>query len=142
MRWKHSLSISAAVHLALAAASRLTPPVLPLIVRTPYLSTWLGDARNPPWSQWPMFYEGQGVCLHVHMPRASTERLCCVSLLFFSVTLRIGLLSLPIPADWTLSSRLRPRHRKCPSALGQAPRLLGPCFSRVCLSDSLCTPCF
>ncbi|SLM41031.1 Domain of unknown function DUF1793 [Lasallia pustulata] len=42
-------------------ASRLTPPVLPLIVRNPYLSTWLSDAREPPWSRWPMFWTGQEV---------------------------------------------------------------------------------
>ena len=30
---------------ALSAASTLTPPVLPLVVRSPYLSTWLGNAR-------------------------------------------------------------------------------------------------
>ncbi|KAI5196107.1 hypothetical protein AUEXF2481DRAFT_43771 [Aureobasidium subglaciale EXF-2481] len=41
------------------AASSLTPPVLPLIVRNPYLSTWLGNARDKPWSKWPMFYTGE-----------------------------------------------------------------------------------
>ncbi|KAL1881136.1 hypothetical protein VTK73DRAFT_4583 [Phialemonium thermophilum] len=43
---------------ALASASTLTPPVLPLIVRNPYLSTWLGNARNAPWEDWPMFWTG------------------------------------------------------------------------------------
>ena len=49
------------VYLALisAEASRLTPPVLPLIVRNPYLSTWLPNARDAPWEQWPMFWAGQ-----------------------------------------------------------------------------------
>lgn len=47
-----------------ASASMLTPPVLPLIVRNPYLSTWLGDAREAPWSKWPMFWTGQEVSLH------------------------------------------------------------------------------
>lgn len=42
-------------------ASTLTPPVLPLVVRNPYLSTWLADAREVPWSKWPMFYTGQSV---------------------------------------------------------------------------------
>ncbi|KAL8737120.1 MAG: hypothetical protein Q9181_002014 [Wetmoreana brouardii] len=42
-----------------ALASTLTPPVLPLIVRNPYLSTWLGDARSPPWHEWPMFWTGE-----------------------------------------------------------------------------------
>lgn len=41
--------------------STLTPPVLPLIVRNPYLSTWLGDARHEPWKKWPMFYTGEEV---------------------------------------------------------------------------------
>lgn len=44
-----------------SAASTLTPPVLPLIVRNPYLSTWLANARDEPWSKWPMFYTGQSV---------------------------------------------------------------------------------
>ncbi|MCJ1238832.1 hypothetical protein MMC14_006823 [Varicellaria rhodocarpa] len=41
--------------------SKLTPPVLPLIVRNPYLSTWLNNARDPPWTKWPMFWTGQEV---------------------------------------------------------------------------------
>lgn len=44
-----------------AAASSLTPPILPLIVRNPYLSTWLANAREEPWTRWPMFYTGQSV---------------------------------------------------------------------------------
>lgn len=40
-------------------ASRLTPPVLPLIVRNPYLSAWLPDARGKPWESWPMFWTGE-----------------------------------------------------------------------------------
>ena len=47
----------------LANASRLTPPILPLIVRNPYLSTWLQDAREAPWSSWPMFWTGEEVQL-------------------------------------------------------------------------------
>ncbi|OIW30008.1 DUF1793-domain-containing protein [Coniochaeta ligniaria NRRL 30616] len=46
---------------ALASASTLTPPVLPLLVRNPYLSTWLGNARNAPWEDWPMFWTGAHV---------------------------------------------------------------------------------
>lgn len=42
-------------------ASTLNPPVLPLIVRNPYLSTWLQDARGAPWERWPMFWTGQEV---------------------------------------------------------------------------------
>ncbi|KAI9679854.1 MAG: hypothetical protein M1817_004868 [Caeruleum heppii] len=46
-------------------ASLLTPPVLPLVVRNPYLSVWLANARDAPWSAWPMFYEGQEIGLSV-----------------------------------------------------------------------------
>ncbi|KAI4126135.1 MAG: hypothetical protein LQ338_003905 [Usnochroma carphineum] len=59
MRW---LTVAAAAGSALSLsvqASKLTPPVLPLIVRNPYLSTWLGDARKPPWHEWPMFWTGE-----------------------------------------------------------------------------------
>jgi hypothetical protein len=55
------LTAVAASVLSGAQASSLTPPVLPLIVRNPYLSTWLGNARDVPWSKWPMFYTGQEV---------------------------------------------------------------------------------
>ncbi|KAK7749859.1 hypothetical protein SLS53_000440 [Cytospora paraplurivora] len=44
----------------LATASTLTPPVLPLIVRNPYLSTWV-QSRNAPWEQWPIFWTGHSV---------------------------------------------------------------------------------
>lgn len=55
-------SIAAAIVLATAGhASTLTPPVLPLVIRNPYLSVWLDNAREEPWTRWPMFYEGQGV---------------------------------------------------------------------------------
>lgn len=58
---------AAASLLSLTNASTLTPPVLPLVVRNPYLSTWLADARDPPWSKWPMFYTGSsvGICIHL-----------------------------------------------------------------------------
>lgn len=56
-----SVLAAAASLLSLVAASTLTPPVLPLIVRNPYLSTWLDDARDVPWSKWPMFYTGNSV---------------------------------------------------------------------------------
>ena len=41
------------------SASTLTPPILPLIVRNPYLNTWLQDAREAPWNRWPMFWTGE-----------------------------------------------------------------------------------
>ena len=44
-------------------ASKLKPPVLPLAVRNPYLSTWLGSARDTPWDKWPMFWTGEEVRL-------------------------------------------------------------------------------
>lgn len=43
---------------AVAHASVLTPPVLPLVIRSPYLSTWLGHARDNPWEHWPIFWTG------------------------------------------------------------------------------------
>ena len=56
-----TIAAAAASLLASAEASTLTPPVLPLIVRNPYLSTWLANAREEPWSKWPMFYTGSSV---------------------------------------------------------------------------------
>lgn len=71
-----SLAVLAAIVglVAVSAASSLTPPVLPLIVRNPYLSTWLGNARDAPWSEWPMFYTGQevGLSLMAHVPSEGT----------------------------------------------------------------------
>lgn len=57
-----------------AYASVLTPPVLPLIVRNPYLSTWLGNARDDPWSKWPMFYTGEemGFSILASVPESTT----------------------------------------------------------------------
>ncbi|KAF2860716.1 glutaminase A L-glutamine amidohydrolase [Piedraia hortae CBS 480.64] len=46
---------------SLVHASSLTPPILPLIVRGPYLSTWLDNARDVPWSRWPMFYNRESI---------------------------------------------------------------------------------
>lgn len=51
----------AALLASAASASTLQPPVLPLIVRNPYLSTWLQNAREEPWSEWPMFWTGADV---------------------------------------------------------------------------------
>ncbi|KAF6835828.1 hypothetical protein CPLU01_04105 [Colletotrichum plurivorum] len=57
-----------------ASASSLTPPVLPLIVRNPYLSTWLGNARDAPWEHWPMFWTGSSVGFSVmaSVPESNT----------------------------------------------------------------------
>lgn len=54
-----SAVLTALLFVFLVEASRLTPPVLPLIVRNPYLSTWLPNARAEPWSEWPMFWFGE-----------------------------------------------------------------------------------
>ena len=55
-------------------ASKLTPPVVPLTVRTPYLSTWLGDARISPWNKWPMFWTGEEVrCYAVRSKHCCTD---------------------------------------------------------------------
>lgn len=43
-----------------AAASSLQPPVLPLVVRNPYLSLWF-DSRAAPFDNWPFFWNGQTV---------------------------------------------------------------------------------
>ncbi len=57
MRFRFGLLALAAV----ASASSLTPGVLPLIVRNPYLSTWMEGARDEPWERWPMFWTGASV---------------------------------------------------------------------------------
>jgi len=59
---------------AVAAASTLTPNVLPLIVRNPYLSTWLYHARDAPWENWPMFYTGAHVRLTQPSPAPSARQ--------------------------------------------------------------------
>jgi hypothetical protein len=53
--------VAATLLASVASASSLQPPVLPLIVRNPYLSTWLQNARDEPWSKWPMFWTGAEV---------------------------------------------------------------------------------
>ncbi|EPS39524.1 hypothetical protein H072_6630 [Dactylellina haptotyla CBS 200.50] len=49
---------------AILSAS-LTPQIVPLIVRNPYLSLWLQNSRSDPWSRWPMFWTGQEIGLGV-----------------------------------------------------------------------------
>ncbi len=60
-----SIALNAIVLALLAhlSAASLAPPVLPLIVRNPYLSTWLPNARETPWQKWPMFWFGQDVTM-------------------------------------------------------------------------------
>ncbi|KAJ4360907.1 uncharacterized protein N0V89_001476 [Didymosphaeria variabile] len=66
----HTGIVPAALLASVATASLLTPPVLPLFVRNPYLSTWLGNAREEPWKKWPMFWHGTEVGFSVlaHVP--------------------------------------------------------------------------
>lgn len=61
MRLVSAWALLAAVLPSVVDSSRLTPPVLPLVVRNPYLSTWLQNARDPPWERWPMFWTGQEI---------------------------------------------------------------------------------
>ena len=64
MRWYIAAAAAASALSRLTAeASKLTPPVLPLVVRNPYLSTWLDHAREAPWTEWPMFWTGERVSL-------------------------------------------------------------------------------
>ncbi|KHJ32921.1 putative glutaminase a [Erysiphe necator] len=55
-------------------ASTLKPPVLPLIVRNPYLSAWLKNARGNPWENWPIFWTGQeiGLGILISVPNTKT----------------------------------------------------------------------
>lgn len=53
--------VATLAYVAVAAGSTLTPPVLPLFVRNPYLSTWLTGARENPWEKWPIFWTGHSV---------------------------------------------------------------------------------
>lgn len=68
------VAIAASLLTSTTDASTLNPPVLPLIVRNPYLSTWLANARDVPWSKWPMFYTGQeiGFSVLASVPETST----------------------------------------------------------------------
>jgi len=58
----------------LVAASSLTPPVLPMFVRNPYLNAWFGSARAEPWESWPMFWTKRelGFSVMVHIPSSKT----------------------------------------------------------------------
>ncbi|KXJ92772.1 hypothetical protein Micbo1qcDRAFT_145838 [Microdochium bolleyi] len=55
-------------------ASVLTPPVLPLVVRNPYLSFWLPHARGEPWHHWPQFWTGStvGFAIMARVPETRT----------------------------------------------------------------------
>jgi hypothetical protein len=74
MRWSLTLLAASLLHCTISAASNLNPSVLPLIVRNPYLSTWLGNARDVPWSKWPIFYTGEeiGFSILAQIPSTGT----------------------------------------------------------------------
>ncbi|QGA13172.1 hypothetical protein EYB26_000819 [Talaromyces marneffei] len=74
MRWPVLALAGPLLQAALSAASSLTPPVLPLTVRNPYFSTWLANARDVPWSKWPIFWTGEeiGFSLLAQVPGAGT----------------------------------------------------------------------
>ena len=75
MRWLTAAAAAGSALLYLTAeASKLTPPVLPLVVRNPYLSTWLDHARGAPWTEWPMFWTGERVGLPLRLPFTSLHR--------------------------------------------------------------------
>ncbi|KAI1497132.1 hypothetical protein F5X99DRAFT_397933 [Biscogniauxia marginata] len=59
---------------ALVDASTLTPPVLPLIVRNPYLSIWFSHSRDAPYENWPMFWTGTtvGFAVMASVPETKT----------------------------------------------------------------------
>jgi hypothetical protein len=61
MRWTKYLNAASVIAASVVHASTLTPPVIPLLVRNPYLSAWLGNARDNPWERWPIFWTGQEV---------------------------------------------------------------------------------
>lgn len=67
-------TLLAAAGAAIVSASSLTPPVIPLLVRNPYLSTWLGNARDAPWESWPIFWTGQelGLGVLLSVPKTNT----------------------------------------------------------------------
>lgn len=74
MRWSAVALAGPLLQAALSAASSLTPPVLPLTVRNPYFNTWLANARDVPWSKWPIFWTGEeiGFSLLAQVPSAGT----------------------------------------------------------------------
>ncbi|KAI1487549.1 hypothetical protein F5X96DRAFT_649583 [Biscogniauxia mediterranea] len=55
-------------------ASSLTPPVVPLIVRNPYLSIWYSHSRDAPYENWPMFWTGTtvGFAVMASVPETKT----------------------------------------------------------------------
>ena len=56
-----SAAITAVALAGQCTADKLKPPVLPLAVRNPYFNAWLQNARDVPWSKWPMFWTGEEV---------------------------------------------------------------------------------
>ena len=85
MHWYVSVLAAGTALLETGQASRLTPPVIPLTVRNPYLSTWLGDARISPWNKWPMFWTGEEVrCNAMKSKESCTDAMISVRLVSVS----------------------------------------------------------
>jgi hypothetical protein len=95
-----------------ADASSLQPPVLPLIVRNPYLSTWLQNAREEPWSKWPMFWTGSEVWRVENCNTTDSDQ----------------------HPDWLQRSCFGPWYQPGLSTFGPAPRFTGEGQQRVGVS--------
>ncbi|KAL1900280.1 hypothetical protein Sste5346_002591 [Sporothrix stenoceras] len=70
---KLSALLTTLTYVAVVAGSTLTPPVLPLLVRNPYLSFWLTGAREKPWERWPIFWTGHSVGFSIMASVPSTH---------------------------------------------------------------------
>ncbi|KAA8567533.1 hypothetical protein EYC84_008009 [Monilinia fructicola] len=81
MRLTSYLEVAFAITATVTQASTLTPPVIPLIVRNPYLSAWLGHARENPWEHWPIFWTGQEIGFSVLASVPQSDRVTVYPLL-------------------------------------------------------------
>jgi hypothetical protein len=108
-----SLATALALVTSIVDASTLTPPVVPLIVRNPYLSTWLGNARDVPWQKWPMFYTGQEV-----IPKAPKAYSSCAQWLIAAPQIGFGVLA-SVPLSKTVYPLLGRPHDSLPEHGGR-----------------------
>lgn len=106
------------LHSKASADSTLTPPVLPLIVRNPYLSVWLGNARDDPWSKWPIFYTGE----EVSKPKCN---LLCSSLRMVRLKHKAGYYTNIILIGRALRLSICSGESQCISASWKTSRLIG-----------------
>jgi hypothetical protein len=107
MRWTKYLNAASVIAASVVHASTLTPPVIPLLVRNPYLSAWLGNARDNPWERWPIFWTGQEVH-NLDYPRLSCWR-ALIRILF---------------ADWILGPSIGPFCKHGLSIVRQTSRFI------------------